>query len=702
MKFLILLFILFIGININAQQVRWTAVAPSPNSIVGNDGLFIQLLINDSYTFQEGTVQVLLDGELLNALTKVNGHKLSIIYEGTLPDGKHTIEIKSRIPQVGRMEQNSWIFFVNRQDVIDDKRVRPVSTSGLVDQHQFNSKKLTFSGTLSAESRHEFISGSGAALRQEPSFTGSINADIVGKVKDITIPVKFYTTSDNRFIQQTPSFYNVGFKKKWLDAEVGDMNPSLDKLILTGVRMRGVKLAAKLKTMSLQIFYGYMNQSYEGKLETYAPGLGVIPTSLTNDTQYIIPGTYKRWMTALRFEKVNKKGTYKIGFNAFKAKDDTTSIKYGLEPKDNLAASMDLTVRLFQKRFTINTGLAASVLTKDIKYGALGSKYIDSVFHTPNSIDPYGFQSLIVVNASSQPLSLKDGQFLAGYAQGIYNYKNNYTSVEYRRNGGGFYSLGNPFLRNNYNGININQRLNLMQNKVTLGANFQDYSNNVNESSAITSRTTILNGNTFLNLNSKYPSLFLSFMQQSRISNNSLQKIDSVASRKSTFSNLTASLNYNLSVGKVVHSFRTSYNANISNDDSRPDNKVLFNSMSFGVSECINKRYNLSADIGKTTLTNASGDKFSNLLTYSAFAQFIIDENKANAAFGISNNVNTATLFANQSTRMSFVLRGSYRFYKGMSVYLEAATQPYRESMNTLNNFDEKYVYIKWMYEFGR
>ena len=248
----------------SAQQVQWTTVAPTANSILGSDGLFIQLMINDAYSFQDGTIQTMLDGQPINTLIRVSGHKLSIIYEGILPDGKHIIEVKARIPEVGRMESTSWIFYVNRQDAgLGAAATKSNSASNTT---LANTDKASVTGTLTADNRNEIISGSGAALRQEPLATRTVNLDLTAKIKDITIPVKIFSTSDTRFTEQSPNFYSVGFRRKWLEAEVGDMNPAIDKLVLTGVRMRGGRLMMKSKTASMQLFYGYMSQSYEGQI----------------------------------------------------------------------------------------------------------------------------------------------------------------------------------------------------------------------------------------------------------------------------------------------------------------------------------------------------------------------------------------------------------------------------------------------------
>jgi hypothetical protein len=440
-----------------------------------------------------------------------------------------------------------------------------------------------------------------------------------------------------------------------------------------------------------------MNQSFEGRLETYAPGLGIIPSNLVSDTQYIIPGTYRRWMMAMRFQQTNKKGTYKFGFNVFKAKDDTNSVKFGIEPKDNLAGSIDLVTKFLKKKLTINMGVAASILTTDTRYGTPNQTYLDTNLRVKVGFDPSGYQRYIIINTSTVPLSGNGKQYLSYYTQVIYSNSFQYFNIEYRRNGGSFYSLGNPFLRNNYNGITVSERINLLKRKVSVGANYQHYSNNINETSAVTTKTRIFSLNSFINIDEKYPTLFISYMHQSR---NSVSELTAFDNHNNRYSNFSASLNYSITSGTFKHSFRGLFNTNVTNDILHPDNKISFSNYSLGVSENFFKNYTVSVDAGKTLLKNAATDKLTDIFTYSLFGQVNIKGDKAYTSIGVSNNKNYATMFSNESSRMSLIFRAFYKFYKGMGFYLEAGSQPYREPVKVDNNYEEKYIYLRYTYDF--
>src|SRR5690606_27151215 len=110
--------------------------------------------------------------------------------------------------------------------------------------------------------------------------------------------------------------------------------PSLDKLILTGIRMRGFSFTLKSKNSSISYYQGEINQSIEGSIGHYNIGEGYVPSNIINDSQYLVPGTYQRNMMAARLALGGKKGNFIFGINALKIKDDTASIRYGILPKD--------------------------------------------------------------------------------------------------------------------------------------------------------------------------------------------------------------------------------------------------------------------------------------------------------------------------------------------------------------------------------
>lgn len=668
-----------------AQDIKWTAT-PAPDSLIGNQHLFASLSVT-GYNFDEKNIRVVLDGELIAPLLRIKGDRLSFLSEGILADGRHRLEVKAVIKELGQPKTFSWHFFVNTRGREAADTARPAAA-------MVKKEDWKLSGLVTAENRSTFLSGSGKHLRQEPSYTRAASLDMQLHKGNVVIPVKVLVTSDNRFTAQTQNYYQVGFRNKWLELDAGDMNPAVDRLVLTGVRLRGVRAMLKLKANSIQLFYGKMNDAYEGRLEKYLPGAGVLPTNLINDSQFIVSGTYRRRMIALRLDFGGRKGIIKAGLTALKVKDDINSISYGLQPKDNIAIGSDIVAKLFKKTVTVSAGIAASMLTNDISYGVLDPKHFDSLYNITLHFDPQKFEKLIILNTSTIPTYSGNRDFLAYYSQLAWSNAFHAFNFEYRKNGGLYYSLGNPFLRNNYNGFLVSERLNLLKRKANVSGSYQRFSNNLNGSFASKVNTSQFNGSVFANPGPQWPSFYLSYLRQSRRS----REIVQAPGIRDRIQNLLVTLSMNAQGRHVNNTFRATFNYNTRNDLLRPETGiVLYNYMAGWVLN-MGPRYSLSADAGKLIIENHAKDKITDLFSYSLTGQWQSADQRVYASGGISNNRMLATLFTGGSKRMSVIARSGFKFLRDMAVDIEAGIQPYRETAHGINNFTERYIYLRYTY----
>ena len=493
------------------------------------------------------------------------------------------------------------------------------------------------------------------------------------------------------------NYIQVGFNNKWLDISYGDINPAMDRLVLTGVRIRGVKAILKAGGSSIQYYQGELNSAIEGSIQKYIPGSGYVPSNFINDTMYKIPGTYKRLMMAGRLELGNKRDFFKIGLNAFKAKDDINSIVYGITPKDNLAVGADLTIKIFKRRLAFSFGAAVSAITNDISYGVGNKQQIDTVFHTHLPYDPADYQQYLIMNSSTVPIIPKDFNYAAYYGNVSLTNKVQSFSFEYRRNGPQYTSLGNPFLRTNYEGYTIGERIWFWKKRFSLYGNYQDFTNDLNQTLISSMHTQIINGSFYFGYKPGWPGLMLNYISQNRNTKNAIVSAAKIDDRMEI---LMANLNYSKQYLGMFHNIRIVWNQTRRSDFVRPETQTVFYNLIGGISESFKSNLVISFDAGRTLIYNNKQEYISDLNIYSGNISW---QSKKALVLGlnISNNMNKATFYSNQSQRLSVIGKFGFRIYKGMRIDSEYGYQPYTDESNAQNNYKEQYIYVRYTYDFN-
>jgi hypothetical protein len=664
-----------------SNPLHWEVLSPLPDSIAGGQNVFVAVKINDPNSFKAGHAVVFLDNKQVNAQLRMTGTQISFLYPGILTDGRHVIRIEARIEGSEATQIKEWPFYVNTRTAVKSK-----------------ADKIRLAGSIVADNRSTFLTGTGKDLRQEPDYISSVGIDLVARYKNAELPVRVFMTTNNRFTSQTMNYYQVGFRNKWLELEAGDLNPNMDRLILTGIRLRGVRAVIRTGGNSIQFFTGEMNRASEGSLVSYTSGSGMLPTNPVNDSQYVASGIYKRTMTAVRIEIGNRRQVFKIGLNGFKAKDVISSIRYGLAPKENVAAGMDLGLNLFKRSVSIHSGVAASILTNNTQYGVISQTTLDTTYGIKLGFDPNAFSGIITMNASTVPSSLDNLDFLAWY--GTLTYTNKYQSFffEYKKNGPLYNSLGNPFLRTNYEGFIAGERFTLFKRKLSIDLNYQNFSNDLNQSLPVKVYTQAYRSNIFINPGGKWPMVFLNYVSQFRKGNTvreSIQPINDIVS------NYLLGFNMNRNFWGTDHHFRLTMNVNNRKDVNRPQNQFTSYNGSVGLTERFSKRYALNADFGKMVLNGVDGKKLSDIATYNLSFEWNAKPEILLTSLAVGNNQTFTTEYSPASHRASAIARLNYRFYKGMSVDLEGGYQPFRNEVNSAENYDESYVYLRYTCDIG-
>jgi|GEM_PF-4711140 len=674
---------------VHAQNVVWTIQSPLPNASVAKEELFISLRINESYHFgSESQVKVFLNNNVVTGNVKISGNKLHMLYSGPLLYGKNAIRVEAFVVELNEVATTEWSFLV--AGAADDEQYEPE----LQKQSDYS-----LTGSVVMDYRKQFLSGPGQSLRQEPLHTATTFIDATARYKNASMPIRMFMSTNNTDARQTMNYFSVGFRNTWVETDLGDLNPTYDELILTGVRVRGGRLMLKYRGNSIQVVHGQMNNAFEGSVENYVPGTGTLPGALVNDSQYVAPGVYKRTMSAARLQVGPRNEDFRLGLTAFHAKDDTASIQYGLLPKQNIVGGLDLGVKGFNKTVEINAGVALSVFTNDISNGPLDKETLDTTYNIKLDLDPKDYEDIIILNASTVPTTLDNTDFIAYFGRLTYNNKYQNFLIEYKKNGALYHSLGNPFLRNNYEGIMASEKFSLFKRKVSVGLIYQNYSNNLNSSLPSTVMTQSYRGNLFLNIKQSWPMLYLNYMRQNRDGKSEYANIVGI---DDVLDNYMANLSYSRSFWNIDHYVFLVFNMFDRKDQVRVDNRIKAMSFSFGLNESFSKYYNVTGEIGKTIIRDVNSSKVSDILTYSLGFNWLVKPEKYTVSVLLSNNKTYATTLSSESYRLSGILRFGWTFWRGMNLSVEGGYQPFRDATVTTNNYNDSYIYIRYSSDLNR
>lgn len=195
----------------------------------------------------------------------------------------------------------------------------------------------------------------------------------------------------------------------------------------------------------------------------------------------------------------------------------------GAAPRDNIVIGSDFSANLDHRRIAFEGEFAFSMLNQNIWDGAMTKAGLDTLLDdsTDNQlagsfdldiipVDPADIASWFIINQNIYPLAPIDisvfsdsseislGEAimkmpsLAYRLKAIFNYFDNYFTVEYSRVGPKFYSLANPYLLRNNREIRISDRVQLFKNRLMLTVIYSHQDDNVlTTSEEITTQNTV-------------------------------------------------------------------------------------------------------------------------------------------------------------------------------------------------------------------
>jgi hypothetical protein len=669
----------------------WKFISPRPSDIVKSGQLVVLVEIDSTVEVIPGSVQVFLDELMINTAVKVSNHRLSFLYEFPLKQGRHTIELK------GKGKKAGWLGGIITEFTVG------IPSSGIVDESgavlKQRDPKAGLEGNLSIDTRITQISGSGSELRQEPSYTSTINLDATARAGKVYFPLKFYGTSDEFTYPkgiQSRNYMMAGMQSRHVELYAGDLNPNFDKLVLTGTRIHGASATFMLRRISLQVLHGYSSRAIEGNRFQY-DGTGPVPSNMQEDSSYLSPGNYRRDISAARLQFGSKEEGSSLSFMVLKGKDAAGSIKYGQSPAENLVAGVENSFITTNNKLRFTAGAAFSLYTDDISRGVISKHELDSTFGRDLGMDPEKYDNFISINSSTTP----PGKSSAAYYTSLSLRDKRYSTVaDYRYMGSAYRSFGNPYARTDQMQAGLRQQVFFWKKKLALNGRYRYEKYNLFKTQPSTINGQLISAGFTLTPGAKIPAFNFSYSTLGR------KSADDATSRKPRINDVTntisGGLNYDLITGNLLHHVTLQGQQSNRTDKRNENNTLDYRNYVAGYGLDIRPlNVNLSAQANRGIYVFTAGPKplydyFSGSIGY-ALPKYKL---RVGANAGVTKYYETE--YSSASRRTVLNINASTDFLKNFTFYLEGGTAPYHDLAIPSNDYNETYIYGRLIYNFIR
>ncbi len=478
---------LFLGYHATAiAQENYAVISPEVNQPVTSGKLLIIIQLPENNSFKADEFMLVLDGKQdLTERTMLRKNLLSAIYSEPLAGGRHTIELLARGKQGKEPTLLVETFFTVKSGELAATAPSPM-------RKKVSKKKPFLSGSISFATSDADISGSGAALRQEPASVREVGINLSLRVGKGEIPIKgFYTTNaQGRFSYRNT--FSIGYKKNGFSLTYGDHFINQDRFTFSGIRVRGIYLdtyVPNTKKVKLRFMYGKNTEA-----NTVANTFPLAPDSANAIFQGAMP-VYERDYYMIQFHVIHSKYGYGK-FGLVRVRDIVGEARIaGINPQDNVSIHWEKYIPIKQNRGFVRINAAMA---------------FTSLNNTQGGEDAFNF--LIRLNASTVPLTFKEApQCAFGLATSIPITKHNDLLIEGKRIGASYYALANPFMLNNRQMVNIGDRIRLFKNRFSLHV-FYDYMiDNLGGQRPQTRENSSIRGGATLRLNNTLPTVSLGY-----------------------------------------------------------------------------------------------------------------------------------------------------------------------------------------------
>ncbi|MCC7430469.1 hypothetical protein IT568_06490 [bacterium] len=470
----------------NTFSNKVAILSPEPFSTVTAENFVIAVSLYEvSGNVNIDDVKIYVDNVDLTAKAYVSKELISLTPSAkSLTSGTHKIKIvysKNETP-------------VTWEAIVQEKFVAPSTTN------------IKTSGTGFVELLNNKVGGENQNLSKA-------GATVNGNVEFFNYSGNLYLTTEGTKREQPRNRYSIGLNAKWLSVDLGDFYPKQNELVLWGTRVRGINGEFKSKFFDLQVAVGdldskikqlttkiteadtidqseIVNYFKEGE-ERYLSDSDV--TFIENGQKIIVPagsikitddGTYARELKSARLAFGYAAG--KLGITVLKAKDKLSDLTYKTgNPKDNVVLGADFKLPVWNNKIIFRTNAAFSLLTEDIRNGAVSSKDLEEAGFSDLPIDPKDLEDYLIINTSTTPLNPLGFNSIAWDAGLDVRVFRHSFSAEFKSYGSQYKSLGTNFLRNDYKGLVLSDKFRATKN-VFVNVRYENFSDNLNESKEAT------------------------------------------------------------------------------------------------------------------------------------------------------------------------------------------------------------------------
>jgi hypothetical protein len=245
--------------------------------------------------------------------------------------------------------------------------------------------------------------------------------------------------------------------------------------------------------------------------------------------------------------------------------------------------------------------------------------------------------------------------------------------------------------------LELSERFAFWKNKVRGSVRYIMEQNNLNNAQFTTNRMNTVGATLSFRPKASWPTFFGNFTKQERKSDN--EEII-IAAVNSGFLNYSGGINYDLMTKKVKHSLalmksvvqRTDAIFSSNNNASSFYSVTLRQSFPFNLFTDFNFQFSDVADAEKQR--SPLSQNFGGNINY----RFL--QNKFNVGINYQENTVYSRFLSFASTRPFYAFRMAYDNLKGSTFFVETGYTPNRDSTNKLNNYDEIFVFLKYVLQF--
>ncbi len=525
--------------------------------------------------------------------------------------------------------------------------------------------RFNYGFDIEAESRTE-------RFNQNDTWYNNVSLKFKGDYQDWKFKARAYVTSEEKSGLQPQDRFSAQLSNSWLNLMVGDNFPTYPNLILEGKRVRGVTGEIRLGFFNLQTSYGQINRSVEGQLvETLTQDPLQSNVIRIDPAKYGAPfgrvnfGTFNRDLFAAN--TYTEGSHYKFGLTYLHSKDDYSSIAFGGKPEENAVFGTNLNLKFDRRRIQISGQAAVSVFNTDISTGELSDAQIDSLFghgsFSSISVDDAKklksyISPFLTFNQFVGPLNPEKFSSLAWESAVRFNYFQNNLKASYIYRGNDYRSFGQSYLRTDIKGINIMDRINLLDNKLFVSVGYENLEDNLQNTKPTTTVFQTINSSVSVYPRNGLPNITIGF---SHYDNNNGTSIDSLEINNIT-NNISASVSYGFTAG-IKHSTRLSYTSSIRDDRSISNSDADIRSGILNFKSTWSDHFS-SIFSAVYSSSEISGTSYS-YTTFNAGGKFNYFDNKLNfsATFGPSFG---------DLERLAFDVHGNYKLLENLRLGFQA------------------------------